>query len=117
MSWTKLKLKKCISPSGELFVIESSFERAFFVFCEDDGGGHAHKECTQILVPVRGEIKIMLQDGEKRETIVLSDPEDALVVYPMTWLEYFPVKDSVLLVFCSHKYNENEYIRDRSALS
>ena len=76
-------------------------------------GEHAHKECEQFLVCVRGRCQVMTDDGHLRQEITLDDPTLGLYLPPMTWgVQYRYSPDTMLLVFASHYYDADDYIRD-----
>lgn len=114
MNYKFIDLPKHGGRAGEIVVVENvGFNRVFFVFADGMfGGGHAHKECRQILLAIKGRFWIQLYDGRSQELINLDSPDQALVVEPMIWLEYNGTSDGVLAVLCSHKYDENDYIRN-----
>jgi hypothetical protein len=79
-------------------------------------GEHAHKECHQFLVCVRGSVTLSVDDGTVRDDIALDRPSIGVHVPPMIWASqhhYSP--DAVLLVFASHYYEASDYIRDYDA--
>lgn len=88
--------------------------RTFFVRDVPPGdfrGAHAHKECQQLLVLVRGSLKALVDDGEKRDEVVLSRPEQGLYMPAMTWGTQFNYSDdAVLMVMASHPYQADDYI-------
>ncbi|MCA0187931.1 MAG: WxcM-like domain-containing protein [Proteobacteria bacterium] len=76
-------------------------------------GEHAHKACEQFLVCVRGRCQVMTDDGHLRQEFTLDDPTLGLYLPPMTWgVQYRYSPDTVLLVFASHYYDADDYIRD-----
>jgi len=76
-------------------------------------GEHAHRECHQFLVCLRGSCAVMIDDGRHREEIVLDRPDLGLHVPPMVWsVQYKYSADALLLVFASHPYHADDYIRD-----
>jgi acetyltransferase-like isoleucine patch superfamily enzyme len=76
-------------------------------------GEHAHKVCEQTLICVRGRCQVMTDDGSVRQEFVLDEPTLGLYVPPMTWsVQYQYSQDAVLLVFASHYYDADDYIRD-----
>ena len=76
-------------------------------------GEHAHKQCHQCLVCVNGSLRVIVDDGENREEFSLSSPTDGLYLPPMIWgIQYKYSEDAVLLVYASHGYDPNDYIRD-----
>lgn len=93
-------------------------KRYFLVFdvpSSETRGEHAHRICEQYLVCVSGSIAVVVDDGEHREEIVLSDPTQGLYIPPGVWgIQYKFSSDSVLLVFASHEYDPDDYIRNYS---
>jgi len=76
-------------------------------------GEHAHKECEQFLICVRGSCNVVVDDGTQREEFVLDRPTFGVYVPPMVWAtEYKHSADSTLMVFASHHYDPADYIRD-----
>jgi acetyltransferase-like isoleucine patch superfamily enzyme len=76
-------------------------------------GEHAHRECHQFLVCVRGSCSVMADDGEHRQEWKLNAPNLGIYLPPMTWgVQYRYSEDAMLLVFASHQYDGADYIRD-----
>lgn len=90
--------------------------RYFLVFdvpSEHTRGEHAHRECHQFLVCVHGRVHAIADDGRQRREFVLDRPNLGLHLPPMTWgTQYKYSPDAVLLVFASHYYDPEDYIRD-----
>lgn len=79
-------------------------------------GEHAHKECHQFLICVRGSVALMVDDGKHRDQILLDHPSIGVYVPPMTWaVQYRYTPDAALLVFASDFYDAADYIRDYEA--
>ena len=76
-------------------------------------GEHAHRECHQFLICVRGSCAIVADDGKTRAEILLDAPDHGIHLPPMTWgVQYKYSADAILLVFASHHYDAADYIRD-----
>lgn len=76
-------------------------------------GEHAHRECHQFLICVRGRMTVVGDDGSRREEFELDRPSVGFYMPPMTWgTQYKYSPDAVLLVFASHYYDADDYIRD-----
>ena len=76
-------------------------------------GEHAHRECHQFLVCLKGRVHVLVDDGSNRQEIVLDRPELGLYIPPKTWgTQYRYSEDAALLVFASHPYDPDDYIRD-----
>ena len=91
-------------------------KRYFLVFdvpSVETRGEHAHRECHQFLICVRGKVTVVADDGTHRQQFLLDRPDRAVYLPPMTWgTQYKYSADAVLLVFASHYYDSNDYIRD-----
>jgi acetyltransferase-like isoleucine patch superfamily enzyme len=78
-------------------------------------GEHAHRECHQFLICVRGSCAVVADNGATREEFQLDRPDLGIHLPPMTWgVQYKYSEDAVLLVFASHYYDNADYIRDYS---
>ncbi|MFQ7901481.1 WxcM-like domain-containing protein [Stutzerimonas degradans] len=93
-------------------------KRYFMVFdvpSIETRGEHAHRECHQFLVCVRGSCAVVADDGVNREEFILDRPELGIYLPPMVWgIQYKYSADAVLMVFASHFYDGADYIRDYS---
>lgn len=91
-------------------------KRYFLVFdvpTAETRGEHAHLACAQFLVAVSGSVSVVADDGSTREEFRLDRPDVGLYLPPMTWgIQYRYTPDAVLLVFASHYYEADDYIRD-----
>lgn len=76
-------------------------------------GGHAHRECAQLLVAMHGEVSVVVDDGDRRQEVLLDSPSLGLHIPPMIWgIQYRYSPSAVLLVMASHPYSAADYIRD-----
>jgi acetyltransferase-like isoleucine patch superfamily enzyme/dTDP-4-dehydrorhamnose 3,5-epimerase-like enzyme len=76
-------------------------------------GEHAHRECHQFLVCLKGRVHVLVDDGSNRQEIVLDRPELGVYIPPKIWgTQYRYSEDAALLVFASHRYDPDDYIRD-----
>lgn len=91
-------------------------KRYFLVFdvpSVETRGEHAHRQCHQFLICIRGSVTVLADDGKQREQFVLDRPDVGVYMPPMTWgTQYKYSRDAVLLVFASHYYDAGDYIRD-----
>jgi hypothetical protein len=83
--------------------------------CGVSRGGHAHKDCEQLLICLEGMVTVELQFKEHRAAIVLGDATGALYVGPKVWARERYYSDARLLVFASRPYDPSSYIRDPEA--
>ena len=93
-------------------------KRYFMVFdvpSVETRGEHAHRECHQFLICVRGNCAVVADDGINRQEFRLDHPDIGIHLPPMVWgIQYKYSADAVLLVFASHYYDNADYIRDYS---
>lgn len=116
------KLKIVSDLRGNLSVGEFEREipfdtkRYFLVFdvpSAETRGEHAHYQCKQFLICVRGSCNVIADDGNTREEFILDGPDKGLYLPPMTWsIQYKYTSDAILLVFASNYYDAEDYIRD-----
>ncbi|MCA2185153.1 FdtA/QdtA family cupin domain-containing protein [Nonomuraea cavernae] len=75
-------------------------------------GEHAHRRCDQFLICVRGSCGVLLDDGRNRREISLDRPSRGVYMPAMIWgTQYRYSPDALLLVFASHPYDPDDYIR------
>ena len=93
-------------------------KRYFMVFdvpSAETRGEHAHKDCHQFLICVRGSCAVVADDGIDRQEFLLDRQDLGIYLPPMVWgIQYKYSADAVLLVFASHYYDSADYIRDYS---
>ena len=91
-------------------------KRYFVVFdvpSSEVRGEHAHRECHQFLVCIRGSVLVVVDDGTNREEFRLDAPRRGLYIPPLVWaIQYQYSPDAMLLVLASHPYRADDYIRD-----
>ena len=120
-----LNAKKIIHRNGSIVVFEKSnkikfsFKRVFVVNSDQNQirGKHAHKKCIQVLSCLNGKIKIYCETKEgRRNYFILDKPEKFLIIPKMTWcVQKYQKKNSILMVICSDKFQEKDYIRNYSS--
>lgn len=116
------KLKSVPDLRGSLSVGEFDRDipfiakRYFLVFdvpTAETRGEHAHFICHQFLIAVKGSVSVIADDGSHREEFNLNAPNIGLHLPPKIWgIQYNYSADAVLLVFASHYYANDDYIRD-----
>lgn len=90
--------------------------RVFFVYAVPTRkvrGEHAHLALHQFLICVHGSCHVIVDDGRRRDEVVLDDPTAGLHIPPMVWsIQYKYSPDAVLAVLASAPYDPDDYIRD-----
>jgi UDP-2-acetamido-3-amino-2,3-dideoxy-glucuronate N-acetyltransferase len=90
--------------------------RYFIVFgvpSREVRGEHAHRQCHQFLICLRGSCAVVADDGQARVEVLLDAPQRGLYLPPMTWgIQYKYSPDAMLMVFASQHYDAADYIRE-----
>lgn len=124
--YSVIEFKEMGDERGNLVVAEGSgfdipfdIRRVFYIYGSDPDirrGNHANRYTKFVLINVSGSSKVLVDDGEKKEIVVLDKPRMGLYLGPMVWKEMYDFSpDSVLLCLASEHYIESEYIRDYDA--
>ncbi|MBO2636485.1 WxcM-like domain-containing protein [Shewanella algae] len=96
--------------------IPFEIKRVYYIYGTKGGvarGFHAHKNLKQVAICLSGSCKFILDDGLNKEDIILSSPEQGLLIDSVLWREMHDFSDDcVLMVLASEHYDENDYIRD-----
>jgi len=116
-----IDIPKIEDPRGNLAVIEKDVipydvKRTYYLFDVPSGayrGGHAHKECLELLIAVSGSFEVALDNGKEKQHVMLNNPTKGLLIPINMWreLENFS-SGAVCLVLASHTFDEGDYIRD-----
>lgn len=93
-------------------------KRVFFITKSDTNlprGFHAHKKTKIVVFCIQGSLRITLDNGKKRETVILDRSDTGIFIDTMIWHEmrdYQP--DTIQLVIASTTFDEKDYIREYS---
>lgn len=105
-----------ITPISNNVNIPFEIKRIFYIYDipgGEDRGAHSHRECHQFLVAATGSFEIELDDGTNKRTVTLNRPYFGLHIPPGIWAaEKGFSSGAVCLVYASHPYEEDDYIRD-----
>lgn len=105
-----------ITPVTNFKNLPFGISRVFYLYDipgGEDRGAHAHIECHQFLIAAGGSFDVELDDGINRRTVSLNRPNFGLHIPPGIWAaEKNFSSGAICLVLASHKYDENDYIRD-----
>ena len=91
-------------------------KRFFFVYGKKKylRADHAHKKCSQIIIPVKGTVKITTYYKKNKKIFFLVTKKNKALFIPVhTWLniKFYKDNDSILTL-CNYHYNKKEYILD-----
>ena len=94
--------------------IPFSISRVFWIYDVPEGqrrGGHAHRECAEVVFAVSGGFTMCIDDGNVRAEVPIHKPMEGILIPAGMWCE---LKDflpgTVLAVMASHPYDETGYI-------
>lgn len=90
--------------------------RYFLIFdvpSKEVRGQHAHKTLHQFLICVAGSCSVALDDGSRRDDVLLNSPTIGLHIPPGIWsVQSQYTADAILLVLASDVYCADDYIRN-----
>ena len=120
MSCSLIRLDNYRVEEGNLLVLEKQlpFEIKRFFAIHDvqfasERGSHSHKECHQLMIAASGSFSVEVDDGHSKYTFNLNNPLYGLHVPPGVWAKELNFSNgAICLVYASHSYNEDDYIRD-----
>ena len=113
-----------IKDDGYLYYVQHpdqipfEIKRVYYIVSPVSGlprGKHTHKKTRQILFCIQGSVRMVLDDGFRREEIALSEPEKGIMLEPMIWHEMWDMDEStILLILASEKFDPKDYIRNHN---
>ena len=116
-----IDLPKIGDYRGSIAVVEKDtvpfpIKRVYYLFDIPSSarrGGHAHKEVSELLIPISGSFDVLLRDGKEQKIFTLNKPDRGLIIRNNVWreLENFSA-GAVCLVIASEIFEEDDYIRD-----
>ncbi len=110
-----------ITPVHTNSDVPFQIQRVYYLYDIPGGevrGGHAHKILRQLVVAASGSFEVLLDDGKKKNTIMLNQPYKGLLIVPGIWRELINFSSgAICLVLASEIYDENDYIRSYSTFT
>ena len=107
---------------GQLVALEANrqipfdVKRVFYIYGTQEGvprGNHSHYKTKQFLVAVNGSCKVTLDDGKKKQTFDLNQPNLGLFQDALIWGTMHDFSsDCVLMVLADEYYDASDYITD-----
>ena len=95
------------------FVPKRIFTIVLKEYQEDERGRHAHKIDHQIVSCPFGSIQFTVKDGMNTKTFHIDNQSKAVYVPSHIWTETNYLKiNTIVTCYCSHNYNEKNYIRN-----
>ena len=117
-----IKFKRYVEKSGELvpfytnefLKLKFKIIRFFFLFGnkKHPRADHAHLKCNQIIIPIKGKVKITVYRKKQKKIFYLSRyKKEAILIPTLSWIKInFFKKDDCLLTLCDYRYDKKEYI-------
>jgi dTDP-4-dehydrorhamnose 3,5-epimerase-like enzyme len=115
-----INFKKFTKASGKLLPITFNnkfpikVKRMFFIYGKKNHrrGEHAHKKCSQLFIPIKGKIKIIMKYRKTEKSVLLNaNRSRSLFVPPKIWSSVeFLNSNSLLLVLTDYEYDFKDYI-------
>lgn len=102
-------------PVNALADVPFPIERIFYIkdLNDEPRGFHSHRKCLQTLVPIVGGVTVTLERHGETTVHRLEKDNEGLFVPLNTWLKMTDFTEGcVVLVLCSYRYDEAEYVRD-----
>lgn len=119
-----IELPKICDPRGNLTVADGirslpfEIKRVYWTYDIPGGesrGGHAHKNCHELIVAAGGSFDVTLDNGKEKQTYHLNHPYQGLYVETGIWRTLDDFSSGALcLVLASELFDEEDYIRDYS---
>ncbi|MDR0393313.1 MAG: FdtA/QdtA family cupin domain-containing protein [Puniceicoccales bacterium] len=122
MNYKIIHIQKICDQRGKLIFLESlknvpfKIKRVYCIFDVQKNvprGEHAHRNLEQAIICLNGSCHFLLDNGLKKEEIMLDDPQMMLYVGKNMWRKMYNFSDNcILMVLASDFYDEKEYIRN-----
>ena len=116
----KFKIKTYLAKTGRLIPISFNkqfpmqVKRVFFLYGKKNKirGDHAHKKCSQIFMPISGEMVLFTKTPFSKKKFLLNENSKyAILVPPKYWCSVkFVKKNSIIMVMNDRYYKFNDYL-------
>lgn len=118
-----IKLPFHSDERGKITFIEDNFFKIKRVFFINDvpfnktRASHAHKNMTELIIPLNGSFEVYLFDGKINQEYFLDTPSTGILIKPNIWIEIKNFKkNSICLVLASEIHSKTKYIKKKSDL-
>lgn len=96
-------------------------ERVFWMNGIPEGktrGGHSHIEASQVLIPVTGSFRLLIDDGTDKADVLMDSSSRGILLPPGIWCELSDfAPGSSVMVLSSHTFDAKDYVTDYPELS
>ena len=74
----------------------------------DSRGKHANKTCSEIIIVIKGAIKIKLTNRDESTEIIYLNKNETVRIPPMKWLDFWSLCDNTLVfVLCDEEFTSD----------
>lgn len=81
-------------------------------------GGHSHIEASQVLIPVTGSFRLLIDDGTDKAQVLMDSASRGILLPPGIWCELSDfAPGSSVMVLSSHTFRAEDYVTDYPELS
>jgi dTDP-4-dehydrorhamnose 3,5-epimerase-like enzyme len=91
-------------------------KRIFFLYGKKNKirGDHAHKKCSQVFIPIRGNATLLINTPKNEKKITLKYKlKKGIIVPPKYWCGVkFYDSEAIVMVVCDRYYEVNDYIKN-----
>ena len=95
-------------------------ERVFWMYGIPQGktrGGHSHIEAAQVLIPVTGSFRLIIDDGTDKAEVLMDSASRGILLQPGIWCELKDfIPGSAVMVLTSHPFCPDDYVIDHPEL-
>lgn len=96
-------------------------ERVFWMYGVPEGktrGGHSHIEASQVLVPVSGSFRLLIDDGVDKVEVLMDSASRGILLQSGIWCELRDfAPGTAVMVFTSHPFCTEDYVIDHPEYS
>jgi hypothetical protein len=113
-----IPLRGIVERRGRLVEIDHAklpftVRRSFVVDHVPDGtvrGGHAHRDCQQILICLQGRVQVTVKSNNHVAEVTLTDSAEGLFIDAKIWSAQRYEAEARLLVLASQPFDPNSYV-------
>jgi len=112
-----IELEHHTDERGTLTVVDNvlpfEIKRTYYItnVKNSERGGHRHKKLVEGIICMNGSFTAFIDDGKKKQEIVLDRPEKCLIIEVGEWHHFYNFSDGgVLVALASTNYDHDDYI-------
>jgi len=120
MKVQKIDLKNSADERGSLAVLEEDtlpfiIKRIFSVTGHTGAlrGEHSHKECSQFIFCISGNVEVLCDDGKQKKNFILLPNTHGILIPPGIWSQQTYLEENTIInVICDRAYESEDYIHN-----